>query len=697
MAARLSTRRRPAHGRTLALALTAVSGLALSASPAFATGNISGTVFNDRNANGVHELGTIYGAPPGSNAIENGVGGVTVTATDTSGAVVGTAVTAPNGTYVMSIPVFGAYRIVFSTLPAGFEVGPHGPDSGTAVQFLAEGGGVNASLGLVKPDEFLKFICVPEPLEVGNRLWHDDNADGIQEAGERALPGVTVSITDAAGHNRSTVTDSKGEYYFGVDPWAHYSVQMDLGQPALSGYVPTSFEAGSDRELDSNGQLNGDGSWVWTVVDTGGAGQNDHSLDFGFVDKAAPPAADNPSFEFIKEVKDPATGNWLDADAIAGSPGSNDPTPAVLFSGETAEYRMSVRNTGNVTLTNAHVVDAWCGLDTVIGTIAPGESKSVFCAKVSVVDRINTGHVTGVTPVWGHTALPEQTENASVRVVTPNYTILKEVQDPATGQWLDADASQGSPGSNDGVAALISSGGTAKYRVTVANTGQTELVKAHVTDAWCGLDQTIASIAIGASATLTCEKANITADKVNTATVAQIFAKMPGGRTAATSLAAKSEDAAVKVRGGNAAGVAQPTIQSTPGSPLMTITKRGAKRATVGQIVDYTITLKLAKGRSVARSVKITDMVPEGTAVVRPDALRRSGATIARGSVSWKLGNLAPGATKTVHVFLRMNGNDAMSVTNTAVATADNAPRVTARATTKLVAKQQVVQPKVTG
>ena len=107
MAARLSTRRRPAHGRTLALALTAVSGLALSASPAFATGNISGTVFNDRNANGVHELGTIYGAPPGSNAIENGVGGVTVTATDTSGAVVGTAVTAPNGTYVMSIPVFG--------------------------------------------------------------------------------------------------------------------------------------------------------------------------------------------------------------------------------------------------------------------------------------------------------------------------------------------------------------------------------------------------------------------------------------------------------------------------------------------------------------------------------------------------------------------------------------------------------------
>ncbi|NJN54405.1 MAG: hypothetical protein HC804_06425, partial [Anaerolineae bacterium] len=53
------------------------------------------------------------------------------------------------------------------------------------------------------------------PIEVGNRIWRDDDGDGIQDPGEPPIAGVTVGLHDAAGTLlNSAITDANGNYTF---------------------------------------------------------------------------------------------------------------------------------------------------------------------------------------------------------------------------------------------------------------------------------------------------------------------------------------------------------------------------------------------------------------------------------------------------------------------------------------------------
>ncbi len=61
----------------------------------------------------------------------------------------------------------------------------------------------------------LELICDAAPIEIGNRVWLDSNRNGIQDAGEPGIPGVTVSIGQGGTLVGSAVTDADGEYYFG--------------------------------------------------------------------------------------------------------------------------------------------------------------------------------------------------------------------------------------------------------------------------------------------------------------------------------------------------------------------------------------------------------------------------------------------------------------------------------------------------
>ena len=54
-------------------------------------------------------------------------------------------------------------------------------------------------------------------LILGNRVWHDENKNGIQEAWENGLGGVCVNLYDAGGALiQQTTTDSNGYYGFNV-------------------------------------------------------------------------------------------------------------------------------------------------------------------------------------------------------------------------------------------------------------------------------------------------------------------------------------------------------------------------------------------------------------------------------------------------------------------------------------------------
>lgn len=87
------------------------------------------------------------------------------------------------------------------------------------------------------------------PVSIGDYVWVDTNHDGIQDADEQGLEGVTVLLKDCALNTlATTTTDAGGHYLFPNLAPGNYSVQFVL--PA--GYVFSPANQGSDDTKDSD-------------------------------------------------------------------------------------------------------------------------------------------------------------------------------------------------------------------------------------------------------------------------------------------------------------------------------------------------------------------------------------------------------------------------------------------------------------
>jgi hypothetical protein len=84
---------------------------------------------------------------------------------------------------------------------------------------------------------------------VGDFVWSDDNANGIQDPGEGGIPQITVTLYDAAGMPVAvTTTDANGYYLFDSLAPADYFIVFTV--PADAQVSP--MFAGPDRGLDSD-------------------------------------------------------------------------------------------------------------------------------------------------------------------------------------------------------------------------------------------------------------------------------------------------------------------------------------------------------------------------------------------------------------------------------------------------------------
>ncbi len=292
----------------------------------------------------------------------------------------------------------------------------------------------------------LTALASAAPIEIGNYVWYDVDNDGVQDPEEAPVVGATVNLYEVGDDGTrtlvsSTLTSAAGEYYFSSDPALNangYALQTNtdyvvgIDNPAdydvegapLFGWYPTVPDTGDAASVDadrndSDGlvETTEAGAFPYAAITTGGPGQNDHTIDFGY---------SQLDYEFDKRmvegpVENPADdGTWtVSYELVVENP--SDSPGSYLLSDDLTGYGTGIE------VVSAEVVDgpdgaplnaAWDGTDeqavlTSRFPIAAGSTEESGTAHVYTVEvsvRLATDATTGevVAPADELTCTPDQ-------------------------------------------------------------------------------------------------------------------------------------------------------------------------------------------------------------------------------------------------------------------------------------------------
>ena len=237
-----------------------------------ALASIGDYVWLDSNGNGLQDSG------------ETGVGGVTVDLLNAAGTSV-IAVTATNasGFYQFTGLLPGTYEVKFAA-PAGDGFTTEGAGSNPAVNSSA-----NQTTGITAPvtltagetdnnvDAGLISLAPPLTAGIGDYVWLDGNANGLQDTGEVGVAGVTVDLLNATGSAilATTTTNASGWYYFSSLAAGTYEVKF----VAPSGDRFTVEGVGANPAINSSANATTGVTAPVTLI----AGETDNNVDAGLV------------------------------------------------------------------------------------------------------------------------------------------------------------------------------------------------------------------------------------------------------------------------------------------------------------------------------------------------------------------------------------------------------------------------------
>ncbi len=185
---------------------------------------------------------------------EPGHEGVTVTLVDAAAAPVGQEVTGSDGGYAFADLAPGQYTVAFSA-PGGALFSPQDRGFNDARDSDADPASGATDLFSLRPGatDTRRDAGLWLPATIGGKLWHDLNANGLQDAGEPyGLPGaVTVELRDSRDAVVGTVTpQADGSYSFVAVQPGTYTLRFDW--PEVIGLKGSPQNRGEDETLDSD-------------------------------------------------------------------------------------------------------------------------------------------------------------------------------------------------------------------------------------------------------------------------------------------------------------------------------------------------------------------------------------------------------------------------------------------------------------
>ena len=201
---------------------------------------LDGTVWLDSNGNGKLD------------ATETLEKGLTVTLFDANGKSAGTTTTDTNGHYSFSNLTPGNYSVQV-TAPNNLDFTTEAtgtPGALANVSYVNDSGTTNTiTLTSGLSDHNINAGLVPCTVNLGDKVWRDINANGLQDSGETGIAGVTVTLVNLANNSSiSTTTDSTGHYQFANVLWGTYKEIITVP----NGYSLTLPNVGNDNTINSD-------------------------------------------------------------------------------------------------------------------------------------------------------------------------------------------------------------------------------------------------------------------------------------------------------------------------------------------------------------------------------------------------------------------------------------------------------------
>ncbi len=287
----------------------------------------------------------------------------------------------------------------------------------------------------------LEVLCDLPTIEIGNRIWNDNDKNGIQDPDEAALVGVTVSLYDSTGvlvPNATVVTDANGQFIFSsatgtstanikyglaINPLTKYQIKIDaLGTNAsVTGLALTDVSPstpGESASVNSGVTIsNNDAKLIsgkpTVIFTTGNLGQHNHTYDLALACTAPVVTA-----TVFTQATCPASGITANNNASIKITTNGDKAAISVTGTPTTAYASATAvSAGNVTFSSINgTVDslyvrifkgANCYLDTIFVVTTP-----------RCCPAITFGTPTNYTAYCSSTTIPTLT--ASTNAISPD-------------------------------------------------------------------------------------------------------------------------------------------------------------------------------------------------------------------------------------------------------------------------------------